>query len=144
MTTNNNNSFPGLPNDIDWNGALNAAEAGLPDPAIIARLANEFFTESPSLEEVKDSTVVQKQEPSEASITEVLNREVISNVKITGLPGIATQTQFPPVPPVSIPGIPAAYPQVIFLPYQHSLLLKKQDRFSLLPCLYPLCPVLIQ
>ncbi|MGA7720879.1 MAG: family 2A encapsulin nanocompartment cargo protein cysteine desulfurase [Ignavibacteriaceae bacterium] len=106
MTTNNNNSFPGLPNDIDWNGALNAAEAGLPDPAIIARLANEFFTESPSLEEVKDSTVVQKQEPSEASITEVLNREVISNVKITGLPGIATQTQFPPVPPVSIPGIP--------------------------------------
>ena len=65
MTTNNNNSFPGLPNDIDWNGALNAAEAGLPDPAIIARPANEFFTESPSLEEVKDSTVVQKQEPSE-------------------------------------------------------------------------------
>jgi cysteine desulfurase/selenocysteine lyase len=43
MTTSNGSQYPELPKNLDWNGAALAAEAGLPDPAVLARLANDFF-----------------------------------------------------------------------------------------------------
>jgi hypothetical protein len=109
MTINNNKPFPELPNDIDWNGALNAASAGLPDPAVIARLATEFLKDIPQPDKVNDTAKSQVQETTVVQDVDVQKAEAgtknfISEQQAfpTSAPGsIVAQPQIP-----SVPGIP--------------------------------------
>jgi cysteine desulfurase/selenocysteine lyase len=108
MTTNNDIPYPDLPNGIDWNGALNAAAASLPDPAALARLANEFFRENLSAitpggpELAPASSAVRTISPSER-----FAGSEISEIELQSLP--AAPADFPgssKSPRIVFPGIP--------------------------------------
>jgi len=113
MTTNNKNSYPELPNDIDWNGALNAAAAGFPDPAVIARLANEFFNKNSSPDIVKDNakTVLPLNETSSIDLKPYQQVDsTFSEIESKDLSPIPQKVYLPSQnyiePLISIPGIP--------------------------------------
>ncbi len=96
MSINTKNPFP--VDHLDLTGASQAAAAGLPDPAAIARLANELFQGfQPQLSAALPLSIPQIT-PQQVSFDEAALQSIAAEVS-----GASTAT---PVPPIDLPAIP--------------------------------------
>lgn len=96
--------------DLDQLSALSAIEAGFPDPAALARLANEFFTSVPTADP-KGGAVASRPEaaavlPSQPGLTSIA--PVVSPVPLTSVPADVALPGFGAVSEPELAALPAS------------------------------------